>query len=198
MTPEKYIAEVLPKLGGWCTAEKASRLSRIVTESQCSIYLEIGVFAGRSLLAAALSLPAHGIAIGIDPWKRDDSIKGFDDANKDWWGKIDHDQIYDECRANIVKVGVADKCHLIRSNSSEALSLVQRLPFYAVLHIDGNHSEQASCFDVCSYVPRVLSGGTILLDDCDWNTTKRAQSILESMAEKIDTVGNCAIYRKNP
>jgi len=196
MTVEQYIAEFMPKMGGWCTPEKASRIAGAVGKSY--IFVEIGVFAGRSLFAAALSMTGVCVAIGIDPWKREDSVKGFDDANKEWWGNLNHDQIYDECRRDMEKLELSSKCYLLRCNSAEAFPLIKFLPPVDVLHIDGNHSETESCFDVVKYVPLVRDGGTIFFDDLGWATTKRAQGILCSMADPLEPVGDCGVFRKKP
>lgn len=205
MTPEKYISEVLNTLGGWCTPSKAQRISEIVRESNCTTYLEIGVFAGRSLFAAALSLPENGIAIGIDPWSKSDSVTGFHDENRDWWGKLDHDSIYEDCRLALNRLGLQSKCFLVRANSQQALPLIQKLGSVSVCYIDGNHSEQAACHDVVNYVPWVRPGGYILMDDLDWTvkhdgktlkTTERAVEILKGYAKQVGSVENCGIFKR--
>lgn len=196
MTLNEYIGIVMPKMEGWCTEAKARKIAEIVSPSQVQVFVEIGVFAGRSLFAAALAMKGHGIAIGIDPWNADESIVGFEDENKDWWGKLDHSRIYHKCRQTQNQLGLNENCYLIHANSKQALSLIQKAAPIDVLHIDGNHSIEASCFDVVNYVPLVKQNGVIAFDDCDWTTTKRAQEILESMAEKIDSVGSCGIFRK--
>ena len=196
ITLDEYITIIMPKMGGWCTESKARKIADIATPDQNRVYVEIGVFAGRSLFAAAIAMRGHGMAIGIDPWKADDSIVGFEDENKDWWGKLNHDTIYNECRATQEQIGVTENCYLIRSNSKQALPLIQKAAPLDVLHIDGNHSVESSCYDVNNYVPLVKPGGTVIFDDCDWTTTKQAQSILESMATKISAVGSCGIFLK--
>jgi predicted O-methyltransferase YrrM len=196
ITLEEYITIIMPKMGGWCTEEKARKIAEILTPSQNSVYVEIGVFAGRSLFAAALAMRDHGIAIGIDPWKADESVVGFEDANKDWWGKLNHDTIYNECRATSEQIN-ATNCHLIRENSRQALPYIKHFAPIDVLHIDGNHSEESSTFDVANYVTLVRSGGTILVDDLDWPTTKRAQDLILTLATQTGNVGSCGIFRCN-
>lgn len=161
-----------------------------------NVLVEIGVFAGRSLFAGALAMKPGSVAIGIDPWKREDSVRGFEDANKEWWGRINHDQIYDECRRDLEKLGLSDRCYLLRCNSREALPLIKRFGPIDVLHIDGNHSEESSCFDVVNYVPLVKANGVIFVDDIDWETTKRAQEFILSMTERLFPVGTCGVFRK--
>ena len=53
------------------------------------------------------------------------------------------------------------------------------------MHIDGNHSEEASYADVAKWVPLVNSGGWIVFDDVTWHnrlgvyTTKKAVEWLD-------------------
>lgn len=196
MTPETYIETVLPKMEGWCSPEKAACIVRLVKEKNAKMFMEIGVFGGRSLFAAALALPAAGVAIGIDPWCKSDSAKGFSDANLEWWQNLDHDQIYNECRRLQAALDLESNCYLVRANSEQAFAMVSRFCPIDILHIDGNHSEESSCFDVENYVPLVPVGGSIIFDDCDWPSTKLAITKLETMAEKVSQVGNCLFFTR--
>ena len=59
-----------------------------------------------------------------------------------------------------------------------------------ILHIDGNHSEQASYLDVTKWVPLVRSGGWIFFDDMTWFengvfTTARAVEWLNANCYKL-------------
>jgi hypothetical protein len=196
MTLNEYLGIVMPKMEGWCTEEKAKKIAEVVSPSQVQVFVELGVFAGRSLFAAAIAIKGHGIAIGIDPWDADESIKGFDDENKDWWGNLDHSRIYDKCRETQDQLGVTDNCYLIRSNSKQALPLIQKAAPLDVVHVDGNHSPEASMFDVSVYVPLVRTGGVVIFDDMDWKTTQGAQAYLHSTCTLFDTVGSCGFFRK--
>lgn len=200
MTPETYIVTVLPKMEGWCTPEKARRIVELVQDNKAEIYVEIGVFAGRSLFAAALTQIqcfVNPVAVGIDPWSAHESTSGFNDENAKWWGKLDHDAIYNKCRMSLSSLGLTPICYLLRCSSLEAVRLVLRLSPIDILHIDGNHSEESSCRDVENYEPLVRPGGIILFDDTDWSHTKRAQTILSERAELLTPVGACGVYRKH-
>lgn len=206
-----YIHNVLPHMEGWCTPVKAEALARAVLESKPEVMVEIGVFAGKSLIALALAAHTNekGLVIGVDPWDRDASIQGFSpaDANHVWWRDVvNHDYIYGQCVSFVKQMGVAKRVVLCRGTSEHSLpgllacrELVQR-PFIDFLHIDGNHSEICSSFDVQNYVPLVPSGGIVVFDDTNWATTKKAQMLLDEMCvfEKlIETDGQaCAFYRK--
>lgn len=205
MTYEEYILNIMPTMGGWCTPAKATRIAEKCFDDSCSLYVEIGVYTGRSFFAASLAMPEYGVAVGIDPWSVKDSIEGFVDENRDWWGKLDHEAIYQECLAMQRRLHLSDKCHLIRANSQNALKLVSRLGPIDVLYVDGNHAEAASMFDAVNYSARVKPGGFIFLDDLDWavnhdgkkwNTTKRAQEYLGSVCDPVEMIENMGVFRK--
>lgn len=197
-----YTRHIMPNMHGWCSPEKAEELARRIIEIKAFTCLEIGAYAGRSLIAMALALKhlGGGCAIGIDPWESDASIKGFegDAANREWWSKCDHDMIFRLCRAHIKLYG-ADNVILLPHTSQEARKMIH--PPLDLLHIDGNHSEEQSVFDVENYVPLVRSGGTVVFDDTNWSTTARAQQLLANLCafEKfVESPGQqCAFYRKN-
>ena len=46
------------------------------------------------------------------------------------------------------------------------------------LHIDGNHSEESSVFDVTYWLPKVKKGGVICFDDAWWESTQKAIKLL--------------------
>lgn len=194
MNVTEYIANVLPKMEGWCTPEKATKLAEYAKNAR--LFVEIGVFGGRSLFAVALAQPNAAIAIGIDPWKADASVKGFEDENAKWWGRLDHEAIYQKCRTVLDTLNLNANCHLLRCTANDAALLIRRIGFIELLHIDGNHSEASALADVENYVPLVPPGGIVFLDDVDWATTKQAQLRLEQLCAHIDSVGTCGIYRR--
>lgn len=192
-----YLQRYLPRAHGWCSEEKGFALAKHVLENRPTMCVEIGVFAGRSLVAMALACRenSHGIVYGIDPWDPKASSEGFFDENKVWWNAVNHEEIFHHCGALVKIFDVIDFVRMIRATNRDALAQIPRGPI-DLLHIDGNHSEESSVFDVENYVPRVILGGFVWFDDTDWNTTKKAQSILMKSCEKVNQVGTCAILRK--
>lgn len=201
-----FIDKVLPHMEGWCTVEKATALAEAVLDQKPLVFVEIGVFAGRSLITAALACEHNqrGRVIGIDPWTPEASESGFSegDANRVWWAHVDHSLIFKLCRDFVNGLGVAGRVDLVRTTSEWALpglKLVESLfgkPIVDFLHIDGNHSEECSTYDVEHYVPLVVPGGTVWFDDTDWTTTKKAQTMLDDLCEKVGMVGTCGIYKR--
>ena len=54
-----------------------------------------------------------------------------------------------------------------------------------ILHIDGNHSEATSLYDVKKWTPLVKPGGLIIFDDTTWGTTGRAVQWLDENCCKL-------------
>ena len=78
-------------------------------------------------------------------------------------------------------------------------SAYEKIPYdIDILHIDGNHSEEASFFDIVTYYPKVKSGGYIWFDDKNWATTKKAIDYLYENCIYIQMVdnGNCILFQK--
>ncbi len=169
---------MMDQLEGWCSHEKASFLIDLVLKIQPQTIVEIGVFGGKSLIPMAYAQKTLGIGktYGIDPWDRNASIQGLQDpANKNWWGSLDHDWILHHLQTKMQIFKLENQVQLIRATSADAPPINE----IDILHIDGNHSEETSSFDVLKWVPLVKSGGWIIFDDLQWqengqNTTSRA------------------------
>lgn len=162
--------------------------------------VEIGVYAGRSLIAMALAMNelSHGTAWGIDPWSAEASMKGFSDpVNRGWWGKLNHNTIKQSCETTMVKMGVANRIHLIQmTNRTGFEEIKSKMPKIDFLSIDGNHSPEESCFDVENYVPMVPSGAPIFFDDVDWKETEQAVHLMLKTCKLKEIVDNCGIFVK--
>lgn len=160
------------QLEGWCTDYKASVLIDLVLILQPSKIVEIGVFGGKSLVPMAFALQANkkGVIYGIDPWDSINSIEGMVGAHKEWWGGIDHQQIFLELQKKISEFGLEKYVGLIKATSEDCPPISD----IDILHIDGNHSEKTSYIDVTKWVPFVRKGGLIIFDDVNWETTKLA------------------------
>lgn len=201
-----YITNVLPHMEGWCTPEKATGLASAVLIQRPEVLVEIGVFAGRSLIAMAIAASTNhvGHVVGIDPWTPEASEAGFatDDANRTWWAHVDHDYILNQAKYFIGQLGLNSIVTLVRATSQIALPGLQICrtllgrPFIDFLHIDGNHSEECSVFDVLNYVPLVTPGGSVWFDDVDWSSTKQAQTHLATFCDPVEMIGTCGVFRR--
>ncbi len=161
----QQIAMLVPTLEGWSTPGKNIEFANIILDDKPQVALEIGVFGARTTLSIALAMRAvgHGVCIGIDPWSAGESVKDMDPVNRDWWGKLDHERIYQGCLTAVATWGLEKHVNLIRARSDDVT------PDYSIglLIVDGNHGPQ-SIRDVARFAPFVPAGGWVYLDDLDW------------------------------
>ena len=186
-----------PKFDGWCTADKSSAMIQSILGAKPDVFVEIGVFAGKSFIGAALALDINqrGIAYGIDPWSSEASAEGWPvgNANHTWWSQVDHEAIFQQCQDFIRLFGLEHRTKLLRMTSALAL---KEFTVIDMLHIDGNHNEQQALQDVVDYLPLVKPGGHVWFDDCDWETTRTAQIKLGECCSVVHSVGSCRLFQK--
>ncbi len=77
--------------------------------------------------------------------------------------------------------GLEQHVTLVRTTSEDA-NLIYDID---ILHIDGNHSEKSSLFDVMKWAPLVNEEGIIVFDDITWGTTVPAVDWLHENCIKI-------------
>lgn len=181
--------EFMNQCTGWCPLEKGAFLVDLVLKSQPGVIVEIGVWGGKSLVPMAYALKAngHGIAYGIDPWDSNESAQWItEEVNKEFWQRADHLWVLNDLQRKIAHFQLENQIKLIKSSSENAPPIFD----IDLLHIDGNHSEYASYFDVTKWVPLVKSGGWIIFDDINWfekgvYTTSKAVDWLDSHCIRI-------------
>lgn len=181
---------------GWCSPEKAIAISNTIIKSNADVYVELGVYSGRSLAPAAITMRSlgRGVAYGVDPWKKEDTLEGsLSQADKDWWASLDLNIIHNYCMSKIWELGLDQWAVVIRSQSYNAHQLFNEI---GVLYVDSTHSEEASCRDVGLYLPKVKAGGYVWCDDIEWAGTKKAQELLGSQCDKVDEIDGAACYLK--
>lgn len=161
------IAEAVQSIQhGWTSVTQAHMLASAIIALRPETSIEIGVFAGKGLVAMGL---AHreigkGMVYGIDPYSNEASADGqVNEADQKFWGTLDHASIYNMAVDNINKFGIQNSVRLIRKTSDNFTPP----PNIGVLRIDGNHGEQV-VKDVSRYCPNVNMGGILFLDDLQW------------------------------
>jgi predicted O-methyltransferase YrrM len=199
MTP-KLTEQILNALNGiphgWCSIGKALELAETIVENKLETALEIGVYAGRSFIPMALAFKYRGMgkAIGVDPWDASASIEGQTGADKEWWGKLDHQMIYSGFNDKLAELQLHPFVDVFRVKSSE----FSFGGFIDLLHIDGNHGQEAVS-DASRFAPLVRAGGFAFLDDINWagDGVKRAVAEIEAMGfEKQYERDTGAMFRK--
>lgn len=182
---------------GWTSVQKAHCMAAAIIALRPELSIEIGVFAGKGLIAMGLAHKevGRGRVIGIDPYSPIASAEGqLNEADKEFWSKLDHEAIYHTATENIFKYGVNGFCQLVRSTSRD----YQPADGVGVLRIDGNHGEQV-LEDVARYAPKVRAGGILFLDDLGWTgqAVKRAAEQLSSSGwRELYRIDDGAAYQK--
>lgn len=187
------------ELEGWCTQVKASILIDLVSLFSPKKIVEIGVFGGKSLIPMAFALRENGQEgkiYGIDPWSIQESVQGMDAVNTEWWGGVDHEYILAGLKEKITKFGLDNYVTLIRGSSKDVF-LIRDID---ILHVDGNHSEEAAIFDVCKWMSLVRRGGFIIFDDVGAYETEKAVALLDKHCIRLavykDTTNSWGIWIK--
>ena len=181
------------KIEGWCSKEKAIKMTEYI-DADFKLCVEFGVFAGKSLLPIAFK--SKGQVIGIDAWDVASSLEGKNTKlNEEWWSVIDYNFFYNYTQKLLIKYN-CNNVKLLRMKSTEAISLFNdnQIDF---LHQDSNHSEEISCNEVELYYNKVKINGIWVFDDTNWETTKKAQNLLNSYGyvELYDS-GTYKIYKR--
>ncbi len=198
---ESITKEMLAVEHGWTSVDRGLEMAEMILDwnfikpLRC---VELGVFAGKSLIPMALAIRAkgNGILFGVDPWRTEPCLEGENEANKEWWSKVDLDEIHTDLMSHIWRLGLQSHAIIIRARSQDVWSLFQfGIQF---LNVDGCHSEVASCRDVELYIPLVESGGYVFLDDADWESTQKCQEIIMQSCELVKSGenGHYKIFRK--
>jgi predicted O-methyltransferase YrrM len=193
------INEVVPTLQGWCELEKAHALAAAVITLRPRVCVEIGVFAGRSLIPLAMALKAvnGGAVYAIDPWTKEAATEGYDGANAEWWASVDLERVYANFLGSVNQLQLGGHV-IVQRAKSDAVEPPDEID---LCHIDGQHTDQATR-DARRFASRVRVGGLCFLDDIAWsngNGTKVA-SALDVLFElgfvELYRVGTGAVFQR--
>ncbi len=191
------IEHALPAGGDWCDLDKAHTLAAMIVALRPRVVLEIGVWMGGSLVPILMALKhaGSGKAIGIDPWAWTASVADEEDqANAAWWRTVDHEAAYLAFRRRLEVHELEAICEVWRMRSDEAAP-PRRID---LLHIDGNHNEQA-VRDVERFAPHVPAGGILVMDDLHWHGghVGKAHGIAIAMGfEELYALGTGAVLQR--
>lgn len=197
MTSREFILETIPKINGWTTPERCVQMYETAMAIKPSVIVEIGVFAGRTLISQALALRdlGRGKIYGIDPWRAEASLEGMkNQADIAFWGNAANiRRIHDECVNAVWKIGLQDYVVLLQCRAHDCHSII---PMCDILYIDGNHEEVSSCRDVQLYVPKLKQNGYLWFDDADWHQTQKALAMLNKICTLHTDYGHYRLYVK--
>lgn len=187
-----------PPYHGWCSIAKGQTLAALVLALRPKVCVEIGVWGGMSLFPMALAIKELGTGIvwGIDPWAASASVVGqVHAADQDFWGKqAPHDLVYADFMKRLDEFGIQNCVRVIRSKSDD----VEPPSEIGLLHIDGNHSDQA-VKDVTRFAPNCPTGAICVMDDIGWSGggVERAVAKLQSMGwRRLYSLEAGAVYQR--
>jgi predicted O-methyltransferase YrrM len=197
------ILEAEARLAGWCSREKALIMTRTILQERPRVCVEIGVFGGGSLVpcAAALRYNGAGVIYGIEAWSQSIAVEHpTNNVNDEWWSKVDFSRIKQEFYRFIAVTNLTHQVRIIEAPSARASVLLDQIDF---LHIDGSHSMFSAAEDVILYVPKVRSGGIVVFDDFNWQSTATARALLAEFCDIVTVMKDpesgqdmCAVLRR--
>ena len=176
---KKDIVKYVKQMDGWCPDDKVDRMMELTWRERPEVFVEIGVFGGRSFLpvVAAMKHLKKGHAYGIDPWEVHPALVGNAKVHQDWWGELNFKAIYKKYMDLMHRKKLTDYFTNLKMTSQEALEFFEDGSI-DILHIDGNHAEESALFDAVNWLPKVREGGYIWFDDVDWPSTTKAVAYL--------------------
>ena len=189
----------------WCSKEKATLLTELIALTTPNVCVEIGAFTGSSSLPilAGLQYNGQGKLYAVDAWSCEEAIRGLpaSDGNTQWWGQLDM-SVVKTIFHNMLDSWMLNRyCEALSMTSNSAASQIPPIDF---LHLDGNFSEEGALSDAKLYVPKVKSGGYILLSNVQTMISgkpskMKALIILLDQSEVICEIdgGQTLLFRKN-
>lgn len=152
--------------GSWCSDEKATMLMDLIFTIKPEVCLEVGAFTGSSVLPVGVTLKYinKGTLFAIDAWSNAEVTKNLEDndPNKSWWSTVNMKEVRKLFDSTMRSWSLSSIVRAIEANSEQAAPLVRNIDF---LHLDGDYSEKGSLKDLDLYLPKVKSGGYILVSN---------------------------------
>lgn len=196
------IESTVPLMAGWCEPSKALVLADLILTNHPQLIVEIGIFGGRSLMPMAQAVRHAGYNAevwGIDPWTIEAALEGdVGAANAQWWSSIDHEGVYRGFIQKVLSFGLTKECRWLRMRGDRAARLFDD-GSVNLLHLDANHSEQASCRDVMTWKDKISAAGILVLDDADWPSQQAAVRLIKDNGFEVSFDGKTyLVFRRKP
>ena len=168
-TPEALVGrlrELAPQIAsiqGWLHDNAGGllyQLAHLVPPSQAVV--ELGSWKGRSTAWLGFGMKDRngGKLVAVDTWKGTAAEPGHAEMLRNYGP----DQLFDEFRGNMARLGLADHVEPWRMTTIEAARRWDRGPI-GVLHIDASHEYLDVRADFEHWAPHVATGGYIVFDD---------------------------------
>lgn len=197
---------------------KISAMMAIFADAPKGDAVEIGVLAGRSACVLALMAQRHntGAVLAVDAWSTSeavqrDSAEGFRRMQEAWLNTKPMEPLLESFIVSlrpIVRPGAFNylamssrQAHLEWSRQRKVetphFGTVSYSGAISVLHIDGNHDYAAVHEDCALWLPHLVPGGWLILDDYVWlhgDGPRRMGDLL--LAERADDVRRAFVCGK--
>lgn len=152
--------------GSWCSKEKAQLIFELIVLTRPKVCVEIGAYQGASTfpILAALRFNKRGRAYVVDAWSNTAVIQGLPqtDPNTIWWKNTNLDDAKKNFYKMISSRSFSPFAVVLEMTSEHAVKQIPNIDF---LHLDGNCSEIGALQDSQRYMPKVVSGGYIVLSN---------------------------------
>lgn len=198
----KELFEIIEKtnaqMQGWCGSEKAAILASMVLTLRPEVVLEVGVFAGKSLIPMALAMKEinRGVIIGVDAWSKQVAVREqTSPEHQKWWNELDIDAIYSSFVNSVNTLGLNKHVDIVRKESQN----FNGPPAYGIFHCDGSHSV-TTINDIMRFAPKVVMGGFVILDDIRGDhgqaPTMAAQRLIQMRFKKLYDLQDGAVFQR--
>ncbi|HSW71949.1 MAG TPA: class I SAM-dependent methyltransferase [Chlamydiales bacterium] len=151
----------------WGSVHKVDLLMDLIYLTKPEFCVEIGVFKGASAIpiATALRYNMMGNLLAIDAWSNAVAIQNmaYDDPYRRGWSTVDLEGSYQTFIQELRSRSLLTLCDVLCTSSENAILFVEDSIDF--LHLDGDQSEKGSLQDVELYLPKVRSGGFILISN---------------------------------
>lgn len=176
------------EIPGWTEGLEELYAHMVRTLSDGAVWVEVGVWQGKSLIFAALEarrLNKRFHFFAVDHFRGGDDIEHIPQPAGGLRAALE---------ANLARYGLTEWVQIVELPSVEAadLATVQSLDF---VFIDAAHDYGSVCADIQAWLPKVRTGG--VLAGHDWQGWPGVQpAIAETLNQPVQVVGDCWVYHK--
>lgn len=178
---------------GWYSRARMEATVALIINIKPKLCVEVGVFGGASLLPIAMTLKRIklGHVYAVDSWNNSDCTKYMpdEDPNKDWWSHLPLNDFYTSFVEALKINKVKKKCTIIKGESVRSASKFKdnSIDF---LNWDGNLSSLGAQKELQAYLPKIKSGGYILVNNVKWYVLGKfpVQEAIDGLRSSCDIV----------
>lgn len=149
----------------WSSNEKIKILMDLVFDNHPKLVVEIGSFNGGLTIpiATALKHLNYGKIFAVDAFSNSEAVKGVleNDPNYYWWSTLNFSEVKQTLITKIHANKLQKFVTVVHSKSKDAAYKFENIDF---LILDGGMSEEAFNEDLKIYLPKVRSGGYLMVN----------------------------------